>query len=41
MKLKILKSELWSALLEAAFIKIRSRLVFVLRMKRNIAPLEI
>lgn len=39
MKLEIIKSEQWSTLLVAAFIKIR--VVFVLRMKRNIPPLEI
>lgn len=39
MELEIFKFEFWSALLVAAFIKIRSRLVFVLRMKRNIPTL--
>lgn len=39
MEVKIFKSEFWSALLVAAFIKIRSGLVFVLRMKRNIPAL--
>lgn len=34
----ILKSELWNALMAAAFTKMCSRLVFVLRMKRKHCP---
>ncbi len=34
-ELKIFKCEFWSVLLSAAFTEISSRLVFVLRIKRN------